>query len=214
MADYLQQIEDAKVEVARLKGEKEAFEQSNPPDDADEEELAKWNYAKDLDRQIKELRADHRDDIKALAKLERAAAKKNAKDSDQRAADKARAALQPVFDQIAALEAELAPYEQIKVYLAAARARYRELTSAFVDELKNRCAALTADEKQALVLELFAQDLQAGQDAAVNEKRQTLTRFIESLWAKYATSLTQLTQNRERLTSEVSDAFQELGYVE
>ena len=39
MADYLERIADAKADIARLKGEKEAFEQSNPPDDADEEEL-------------------------------------------------------------------------------------------------------------------------------------------------------------------------------
>ena len=46
MSDYLEQIAAAKTEVARLKGEKEAFEQSNEPDDADEEELKNWNYAK------------------------------------------------------------------------------------------------------------------------------------------------------------------------
>ena len=39
MSDYLEQIAAAKTDVARLKGEKEAFEQSNEPDDADEEEL-------------------------------------------------------------------------------------------------------------------------------------------------------------------------------
>ena len=54
MADYLSEIAAAKADIARLKGEKEAFEQSNAPDDADEEELADWNYAKDLESQIKE----------------------------------------------------------------------------------------------------------------------------------------------------------------
>jgi type I restriction enzyme M protein len=34
MADYLEQIAEAKAQVARLKGEKEAFEQSKEPDDA------------------------------------------------------------------------------------------------------------------------------------------------------------------------------------
>jgi type I restriction enzyme M protein len=58
MADYLQQIDDAKAEIARLKGEKEAFEQSNPPDHADDEELASLNHAKDLERQVKELKSE------------------------------------------------------------------------------------------------------------------------------------------------------------
>ena len=58
MADYLERIAAAKADIARLKGEKEAFEQSNAPDDADEEELANWNYAKDLERQIRELKRE------------------------------------------------------------------------------------------------------------------------------------------------------------
>ena len=68
MADYLKQIAEAKADIARLKGEKEAFEQSNAPDDADEEELANWNYAKDLERQMRELKAEHRDALKELAR--------------------------------------------------------------------------------------------------------------------------------------------------
>jgi type I restriction enzyme M protein len=71
----------------------------------------------------------------------------------------ARARLLPVLERIAAIEAELAPYEDIKKQLAEARARYRELTAAFVDVLKARCDELREDEKRALVLELFAQDV-------------------------------------------------------
>ena len=177
MADYLEQIAAAKADIARLKGEKEAFEQSNAPDDADEEELANWNYAKDLERQMRELKAEHRDALKELARLERAAARARATDADRQAAAEAKAALQPVFDRLASIETELAPYECIKEQLAEARARYRELTDAFVDELKTRCAIMSEDEKRALVLELFAQDVQAGLDAAVGEKRQELVRF-------------------------------------
>ena len=75
MSDYLEQIAAAKTEVARLRGEKEAFEQSNEPDDADEEELKNWNYAKDLERQIRELKSENRDAFKELIKVEKAAAK-------------------------------------------------------------------------------------------------------------------------------------------
>jgi type I restriction enzyme M protein len=76
MTDYLERIAAARTDIARLKGEKEAFEQSNAPDDLDEEELAAWNYAKDLDRQAKELKAEHREALKELKKLEAAARKK------------------------------------------------------------------------------------------------------------------------------------------
>src|SRR5712692_116751 len=210
MADYLEHIAAAKADIARLKGEKEAFEQSNAPDDADEEELANWNYAKDLDRQMKELKAEHKDALKELAKLEKAA-NKIPSTSGRGAGVKvdalaeARASLQPVLDQLATLEATLAPYEQIKTDLAAARVRYRELTNAFVAELRSRCAMMNDDEKRALVLELFAQDVQAGLDAAVAEKRQELVRFVEGLWDKYCITLTDLRRERAEVETQLAD---------
>ncbi|MDQ1336230.1 MAG: type restriction enzyme protein [Thermodesulfobacteriota bacterium] len=196
MADYLQQIDYAKSEIARLKGEKEAFEQSNPPDDADDEELASWNYAKDLERQVKELKAEFKDAIKELTRLEKAATKKKATDAARSKAEAARRELQSYFDQMAALGAELAPYEQIKTDLAAARATFRALTNAFVDELKNRCAEMGEDDKQDLVLELFAQDLQAGLDGALKDKQKELVRFTENLWDKYQISLNAIKASR------------------
>ena len=213
MADYLEQIAEARADMARFKGEKEAFEQSNAPDDADEEELANWNYAKDLDRQIRELKADNRDALRELAKRERAAARARATAEEKRAAAEAKAALQPVFDQLAALEAALAPYEQIKADLAAARARYRELTDAFVDQLKARCGVMTDDQKRALVLELFAQDVQAGLDAAVSERRQELVRFVEGLWDKYYVTERGAMAAQLATYDKLNAVLQELGYA-
>jgi type I restriction enzyme M protein len=212
MADYLNQIAEARADMVRFKGEKEAFEQSNAPDDADEEELATWNCAKDLDRQMRELKLDNRDMLRELAKCERAAAKVRATAEEKRAAAEAKAALQPVFDQLATLEAALAPYEQIKADFAAARARYRELTNAFVGEIKARCAMMTDDQKCALVLELFAQDVQAGLDAAMSEKWQELVRFVEGLWDKYYVTLTTLTADREALENDLGKLLGMLGY--
>ena len=212
MADYLQQIDDAKAEIARLKGDKEAFEQSNPPEDADEDELASWNYAKDLERQVKELKAEFKEAMKELKKFEKAAAKKKATDIDRNKAVDARRELQPYFDQMAALEAKLAPYEQIKIDLSAARAVFRALTNAFVDELKNRCGAMDDAEKQELVLELFAQDLQAGLEDAVRDKQQGLVRFAENLWDKYRVSLEVLTDARNSMNSTLESALSVLGY--
>jgi len=214
MADYLDRIAAAKIDIARLKGEKESFEQSNAPDDADEEELANWNYARDIDRQIRELKADNKDALKELSRLERTAAKVRATDADRRAAAGARAALQPVLDRLAALQAALAPYEQIKADLAAARARYRELINAFVDELKARCIVMGDGEKRDLVLELFAQDVQARLDAAVSEKRRELVRFIEGLWDKYGVTLIEIQEQQRRLLGQLSKIFGGLGYGE
>jgi type I restriction enzyme M protein len=213
MPDYLQQMNDAKAEIVRLKGEKEVFEQSNPPDDADEEELEGWNYAKDLERQTRELKAEYRDELKDLARLERAAVKKKATAADHSAAEQARAKLRPTLQRFDGLLAELVPYEKIKTDLAAARRRYRELSDAFVEELKKRCSDLEPTARQSLVLELFAQDVQAGLDAAGYAKRESLSQFLVGVWDKYARTLCEIVAGRDQLSSAVSAIVKELGYV-
>ncbi|MCB1921420.1 MAG: N-6 DNA methylase, partial [Candidatus Competibacteraceae bacterium] len=213
MADYLERIAAAKADMARFKGEKEAFEQGNPPEDADEEELANWNQARDLERQMKELKAEHREALKELAKLEKVVAKARAGLFAGQDAATARARLLPVLERLAAIEAELAPYEDIKKRLAEARARYRELTAAFVDVLKARCDELREDEKRALILELFAQDVQAGLNAAVNEKRQELVRFLEGVWDKYRVTLFDLRAERSRIENQLGNFLARLKYA-
>ena len=212
MADYLERIATAKADIARLKGEKDAFEQSNAPDDLDEEELAAWNHAKDLDRQSRELKAEHRDALKELAKLERAAEKVRATAEAKRAAAAADSALRPVLDQLAALAAALAPYDQIKAQLAEARARYRTLIAEFVNELRHRCDAMGDADKRALVLDLFAQDVLAGLTAAVAEKRQELVRFLGGLWDKYRVTLNDLRTQRQNCEELLRGFVMTLGY--
>jgi type I restriction enzyme M protein len=218
MTDYLERIAAAKSDIARLKGEKDAFEQSNPPDDLDEEGLESWNYPKDIDRQIRELKAEHKDEIKALAKLEKTGAKPSKASRGSASAPSpelvvARKNLQPVFNQLAAFEAALAPYETIKEQLTEARSRFRTLTAEFVNELKLRCTGFDDTEKRDLVLELFAQDVQAGLDAAVAEKRQELFRFIEGLWDKYRVTLTTLRDGRAEVESRLGTFLKTLAYA-
>ena len=147
-----------------------------------------------------------------MAKTEKATAKLKATDADRRAACAAKAALQPVLDQIAALEAALAPYERIKRDLTAARARFRKLTDEFVSELKNRSGFMGEDKKRNLVLELFAQDLEIGLAAAVGEKQQTITRVIIGLWDKYAEPLHRLSQMHNEVSTKVNCIVRTLGY--
>jgi type I restriction enzyme M protein len=213
MADYLERIAAAKADIARFKGEKETCEQSNAPDDLDEEELTAWNCAKDLDSQMRELKADNKDALKGLAKLERSAAKTRTTPDEKRAAATAKATVRTVLDQLEILGAALRPYEAIKEQLAGARSRFRTLTAEFVNELKFRCVALNDDQKRALVLELFAQDVQAGLDAAVAEKRQELVRFIEKLWDKYRVTLTDLRNQRFTTGNSLDQFLKDLNYA-
>ncbi len=85
--------------------------------------------------------------------------------------------------------------------------------SAFVDELKSRCGAMSDDEKRALVLELFAQDVQAGLNAAVAEKQQELVWFVEGLWDKYRVTLTDLRRGRVEVESQWERFLKTLAYT-
>lgn len=213
MPDYLERIAATRAEVARLKGEKEAFEQRNPPEDADEEELTGWNYARELERQLREIRAEQRAPLRELPKLERAAARPRATDEQRRAAAELRAALLPALLRIDALEADLAPYEQLKADLAAARAQYRELTRAFVQELQQRCAALGEEERKTLVLDLFAQDVRAGLDTAFAARRQALVQAVERIWDKYRVTLSDLRRERGGVEQRLGHLLGEVSYA-
>jgi type I restriction enzyme M protein len=72
---------------------------------------------------------------------------------------------------------------------------------------------LSDDQKRALVLELFAQDVQGGLDAAVAEKRQELVRFVEGLWDKYRLPLTDLQSERVALEKRLADYLKRLAYT-
>lgn len=213
MTDYLEKIEDAKTEIARLKSEKEAFEQSNPPDDVEEEDLATWNYAKDLERQVREIRAGSRVAFQELARLDRIGAKARATDEDRQAVKKATIELQPILDQLSALEAMFAPYEQIKEQLVQGRTNYRTLMGRFVKELQARCCAMTEDEKSIVALELLAGDVQADLIAAVVEKRQEAVRMIKRVWSKYKVTLTELSDHQADSQVILSKLMERLAYT-
>jgi type I restriction enzyme M protein len=212
MADYLERIAEAHTNVSRLRAEKEAFEQGNAPDGADEDELEAWNYAKDLDRQIRELKVENREALKELAKLTKAASKAKATDADRHSAARALDHLQPVLVELERLDAALAPYEQLKENLTATRGYYRQLTNAFVSELRSRCAALAPDRSRSLVIELFAEDIHRSLDGAAAEKRQSAVRFIEGLWIKYSRSLDDITKQRQHFLMQLEAELQGLGY--
>lgn len=212
MLDYLDQIDAAKADIARYKGEKETFEQSNQPDDLDEEEAADWNCAKHLESRMKELKREHRDAFKDLAKAEKAAAKKNASDDVTELSRSLRATLEPVRQEIESLESDLAPYERIKEQLATARALFRELTEQFVTELKGRCGEMSDAEKRALVLALMAQDVQDGLMDKVDGLRQRVDGFIERLWEKYQVTLTVLRDQRTSADGRLQGDLQQLSY--
>jgi type I restriction enzyme M protein len=182
MADYLERIAHEKAEIARLKAEKDAWEAQSPPED--EEEADGWNYARDLERRIREAKADIKADQRRVKEIDKALKKPGAEYlRAERAVLEGR--IGPVLALIAGWEGDLEPYEALKEQLAAARARYRELIGQFLAELQRRCGEMDEAEKQTLVLELLERDVLAGLDQAANRERQAAIRFVENLWDKY-----------------------------
>jgi type I restriction enzyme M protein len=72
---------------------------------------------------------------------------------------------------------------------------------------------MNEDEKRALVLELFAQDVQVRLDVAVGEKRQELIRFVEGMWDKYRVTLIDLRNERAEIEEKLSQFLQRLSYT-
>ncbi|EIC22383.1 type I restriction-modification system subunit M [Thiorhodovibrio frisius] len=235
MGDYLERIAETRAEVARLKADKAAFEADNAPEDLEEEELNNWNQAKDLERQAKELRAEHHEPLKAIGKLAtqigrlktqleqpvadnaraRTAARK--REEQLREAEARHGALEtqlaPVHAELQRINAALAPYQQTLDDLANARKRYRALLADFLEELKSRCGAMSEDVKEELVLALFAKDLQAGLDAALAERRAAAVGFAEKTWNKYRVTLTNLREDRARIEERINSVLEQLDYT-
>ncbi|MGZ8219398.1 N-6 DNA methylase [Methylomagnum sp.] len=209
MADYLERIAHEKAEIARLKAEKDAWEAQNPPED--EEEADGWNYARDLERRIREAKAEIKADQRRVKEIDKALKKPGAEAlRAERAVLEAR--IDPVLALIAGLEADLEPYEALKEQLAAARARYRELIGQFLAELQRRCGAMDEAEKQTLVLELLERDVLAGLDQAANRERQAAIRFVENLWDKYRVTLADVRRERATCESRLERYLAGLGY--
>lgn len=213
MQDYLIRIEAERQEITRLRAEKEAWEAQNPPED--EEEAEGWNYAKDLERRIKELKDGAREDLKRFKELEKKLGMKKHAGNAAFAAEHAglKVLLAPVLDQIAALQAELEPYETIKADLAATRARYRELLSQFLDTLTQRCSDMSEAQTATMVLRLLEERVQAALDGALTRMRQALATYVEGLWDKYRVTLTELRAESAVLENRLNRLMRGLAYV-
>jgi len=213
MPDYMQKIEEAKNEIARLKGEKEAFEQSNAPDDLEEEELASWNYAKDIERQMKELRIKYKDDLKELAGLEKAAAKKNASVNEKKAERNAREKLKHYFEKCEELNAVIEPYERIKKELANKRSEYKALINEFVEELRNRCFRMDEIKKTNVVLYIFKNDLKIGLNHIFEMSTREIKDILQILFDKYNVDLKHFQEKRSKAEKLVVNILEQLKYV-
>ena len=187
LPDYLQQIDDCRAEIARLDGEKEAFEQQTDgdeeiPEEGEEETVA--NYAKTLETQLKEVKQQLKTerDTNLLAEKER-------------------------------LEEKLAPYYEIIAALKKAKKTLKDLSKALLQVLKKKRVGLSAGDCRNLVLELSREDLEQVLRRYIEEHRQEVRAMVENLWNKYGVSLQVIQSERDAAAGRLEGFLKELGYA-
>jgi type I restriction enzyme M protein len=188
LPDYLRQIDDCRAEIARLDGEKEAFEQQTEddeegPEEGEEETAA--NHAKTLEGQLKE--------VKQQLKTER--------DNTTLLTEKD------------LLEEKLAPYYEIVAALKKAKKTLKDLSKALLQVLKKKRMGLSANDCRKLVLELCKEDLEQVLRRYMEEHRQEVRAAVENLWNKYGVSLQAIQSEKDVTTGRLEKFLKELGYV-
>src|SRR5699024_6891540 len=122
-------------------------------------------------------------------------------------------ALAPVFARLEELEAEVAPYREIKSQLRDARAELRKLRKNFSDRLEAKVAELGDDEARELVLALLKDDLAAEVQRRVGEHLDQVVEAFEGWWDKYRVTLRDVENKRDALSERLDGFLQELRYV-
>lgn len=231
MAGYLGELDEVEGRIADLKAQQQEFESQDADEDLadgdgdDEDEVD--NYGKWLEGEIKALNDAHKDDIKRLAQLTKTTPTgKPSKGSirwmadrgmDTAAAETEQAALEealaPVFARLVELEAEVAPYREIKSQLRDARAELRQLRKNFSERLEAKVAELRDDEARELVLALLKDDLAAEVQRRVGEHLDQVVEAFEGWWDKYRVTLRDVESTRDALSQRLDGFLKGLGYV-
>jgi len=229
LPDYLQEIENCKLEIARLEDERTAFEQqgeeAGDAEDDGEDNGETQNYAKELEAEIKELKASVRESLDRIKHLSRgpnvkdkgsiAARKKLGEDTTELEAELARleSEVEPVQGQMKALDSKLAPYEDVKKRLSEQRRRLKALGKALLERLDQAREELSADGCKTLVIELACESLERQLGRYVDEHLREILGVFDVMWDKYGVSLETIVRQRDTTTAAVGRFVEELGYV-
>jgi type I restriction enzyme M protein len=230
LPEYLQEIEDCKLELARLEDQKTAFEQQGDDEGESEEEDSdtdgqRLNYAQQLDAESRMLRASIKEPLERIKFLTRgpnvkdrcsiAAQQKLGRDTTALEAelDRLQAEVQPIQAELEALAEKLAPYEELKRQLAEKRRELKALSKALLDRLDEARQALSGDDCRELVVDLARADLEHLIRQYTDEHLRQVIAVVEQLWDKYADGYEAIQNRRDTATATVTRSVKELGYV-
>lgn len=221
--EYLQELDQAEAAIATLQQEKEAFEQGEEGDGEAEEGDA-VNVVKELEARMKELKQSIKDAQTRIKVLLGSARKqgsiqyveKQGQDTTELEQELADLQFQvtPVEVEMAEIEETLKPYREIVKKLSEARKHLRELKAALVTRLLEASAALSDEEAQRLVLDIFREELMAQLERYIVEHRQWVIAAVENWWDKYKVTLAEIEQEEEAVDRELREMLKGLGYVD
>jgi len=226
LPEYLQEIDDAKAEIARIQGEIEMF-QAGPDDDDWEpsEEGEEREYAKELEAELKQVKERVKEQVARIKYLSRgpgvkdrgsiAAQEKLGNDTTGLEAELLglQTEVAPVETEIEDAEAKLAPFKELKKELTAARKVLRELGNALLARLDAARAELNADACRDLALSMAEDDVERIVRQYMDEHMQQVLVVVTKLWAKYAVDLDALERKRAAARDAVRSYVEALGYA-
>jgi DNA repair exonuclease SbcCD ATPase subunit len=209
MPDYLQDIAEAEAKIAELEQQKSAFEQGEEAEaDAEEgEESEAVNIVKDLEKDLKYIKNSIKEPKKELKILKKASLFNKDKIVELEVFIEENEA------EIAEIEAQLEPYKEIVKQLKEAKAELKTLKNELVKRLEAARAALTDEDCQDLVLEIFKDGLIAELERYVTAHRQQVIAAVENWWDKYRVTLQDIETERDAAAKKLNEFLQGLGYA-
>jgi len=115
--------------------------------------------------------------------------------------------------EINEIEQHLEPYYEIKKQLTQAKANLRTLKNELVSRLEAARQALTDEQCQDLVLEIFKDGLIAELERYVTAHRQQVIVAVEIWWDKYRVNLKDIEAERDTAAKRLSEFLKALGYA-
>ena len=162
LPDYLKEIEDTKAEIARLEGESEVFESGPEDEDMGEvgEDEERPNYAKQLENEIKGLKAQRADKVEIEALEAKLAPWRELKKQLTEARRKLKALGKALVVRLEVARKELSAKDCRELVLSLARDELEAILRKYMDEHLQQIINILSNlwDKYAVSLEIIEQD--------------------------------------------------------
>jgi type I restriction enzyme M protein len=114
---------------------------------------------------------------------------------------------EPADESVSAAE-----LKEVKSELTKVKKQLRDIKSRFVVTLEQARSNLASTQEEALIIQIWQEDLTSHLDQCVSAHRRETIAALETWWDKYAVSLDDIEAQRDTATARLSALMKELGY--